>query len=85
LDPFELQAYAAKKSKKPALIAKTSVLLDVKPWDDETPMDKLKECVRSVVMDGLVWGADKLVPVGYGINKLQVGTCARLLFLCVLA
>jgi hypothetical protein len=67
-----LQAYAAKKSKKPALIAKTSVLLDVKPWDDETPMDKLKECVKSIEMDGLVWGADKFVPVGYGINKLQV-------------
>merc|ERR1712135_137117 len=31
-------AYAAKKSKKPALIAKSSVLLDVKPWDDETDM-----------------------------------------------
>lgn len=23
-------------------------------------------------MDGLVWGASKLVPVGYGINKLQI-------------
>merc|ERR1712002_978152 len=34
-----LKAYAEKKSKKPALIAKTSVLFDVKPWDDETDMD----------------------------------------------
>merc|ERR1712142_1359495 len=33
-----LKAYAEKKAKKPALIAKTSVLLDVKPWDDETDM-----------------------------------------------
>merc|ERR1711970_1140886 len=31
----------AKKAKKPALIAKTSVLLDVKPWDDETDMDAM--------------------------------------------
>lgn len=30
-----LTAYNAKKSKKPVLIAKSSVLLDVKPWDDE--------------------------------------------------
>lgn len=30
-----LSAYNAKKSKKPVLIAKSSVLLDVKPWDDE--------------------------------------------------
>ena len=67
-----LAAYAAKKSKKPALIAKTSVLLDVKPWDDETDMSKMLEMVKSVEMDGLVWGANKLVPIGYGINKLQV-------------
>merc|ERR1712126_630498 len=29
-----LAAYAAKKAKKPQVIAKTSVLFDVKPWDD---------------------------------------------------
>nr|ACO13759.1 Elongation factor 1-delta [Esox lucius] len=68
-----IAAYAAKKSKKPALIAKSSILLDVKPWDDETDMAKLEECVRSVVADGLLWGQSKLVPVGYGIKKLQIG------------
>ncbi|XP_056246489.1 eukaryotic translation elongation factor 1 delta a (guanine nucleotide exchange protein) isoform X4 [Seriola aureovittata] len=67
-----LEAYAAKKAKKPTLIAKSSILLDVKPWDDETDMAKLEECVRSVQMDGLLWGASKLVPVGYGIKKLQI-------------
>merc|ERR1712200_200686 len=30
-----LKAYHEKKSKKPTVIAKTSVLLDVKPWEDE--------------------------------------------------
>ncbi|KAJ8004005.1 hypothetical protein DPEC_G00154310 [Dallia pectoralis] len=68
-----IAAYAAKKSKKPALIAKSSILLDVKPWDDETDMAKLEECVRSISMDGLLWGQSKLVPVGYGIKKLQIG------------
>ncbi|XP_064167687.1 elongation factor 1-beta isoform X1 [Anguilla rostrata] len=67
-----LAAYNEKKSKKPALIAKSSILLDVKPWDDETDMAKLEECVRSVHMDGLLWGSSKLVPVGYGIKKLQI-------------
>ncbi|XP_074483331.1 elongation factor 1-beta [Sebastes fasciatus] len=67
-----LAEYAARKSKKPALIAKSSLLLDVKPWDDETDMSKLEECVRSIQMDGLVWGHSKLLPVGYGINKLQI-------------
>jgi len=67
-----LKAYADKKSKKPALIAKTSVLLDIKPWDDETDMDAMREAAKTIMKDGLVWGAHKLVPVGYGINKLQL-------------
>lgn len=41
-------------------------------WDDETDMAKLEECVRSVQADGLLWGTSKLVPVGYGIKKLQI-------------
>merc|ERR1712241_1068578 len=61
-----------KKSKKPKVIAKTSVLFDVKPWDDETDMDAMLKEVKTIEMEGLVWGASKLVPVGYGINKLQV-------------
>merc|ERR1712055_227058 len=67
-----LAAYAAKKSKKPALIAKSSILLDVKPWDDETDMVELEKCVRTVQTDGLLWGASKLVPLAYGIKKLQI-------------
>merc|ERR1712047_155026 len=67
-----LAAYAAKKAKKPALIAKTSVLLDVKPWDDETDMDAMLKSVKTIEQDGLLWGASKLVPVGYGISKLSI-------------
>lgn len=36
---------------------KSSVLMDVKPWDDETDMKKLEEAVRSVELPGLLWGA----------------------------
>lgn len=46
-------------SLEPSVIAKSSLLLDVKPWDDETDMAKLEECVRSIQMDGLVWGQCK--------------------------
>jgi len=67
-----LKAYHEKKSKKPQVIAKTSVLLDVKPWDDETDHDAMLSSVKSIEMDGLVWGASKLIPIGYGIKKLQV-------------
>ncbi|QCE01545.1 elongation factor 1-beta-like [Vigna unguiculata] len=63
---------AAKKSAKKKESGKSSVLLDVKPWDDETDMKKLEEAVRSIEMPGLLWGASKLVPVGYGIKKLQI-------------
>ncbi|KAI4983535.1 hypothetical protein ZWY2020_025401 [Hordeum vulgare] len=52
--------------------AKSSVLLDVKPWGDETDMAKLEEAVRGVSMEGLTWGASKLVEVGYGMKKLQI-------------
>ena len=67
-----LKAYHGKKAKKPALIAKTSVLLDCKPWDDETDMEAMLKEIKTITKEGLVWGASKLVPVGYGINKLQV-------------
>ncbi|XP_050373874.1 elongation factor 1-beta-like [Argentina anserina] len=67
----EIQA-AKKATTKKKESGKSSVLLDVKPWDDETDMKKLEEAVRSIEMEGLFWGACKLVPVGYGIKKLQI-------------
>jgi len=67
-----LKAYADKKSKKPGPIAKSSVLLDCKPWDDETDMQAMENEIRKIEMDGLTWGAGKLQPVGYGINKLSI-------------
>jgi translation elongation factor EF-1beta len=53
-------------------VAKSSVLLDVKVWDDETDMGALEKSVRSIQMDGLVWGTSKLVPVAFGVKKLQI-------------
>ena len=67
-----LAEYAAKKAKKPGPIAKSSITFDVKPWDDETDLAEMERNVRSIEMDGLVWGASKLVPVGYGIKKLRI-------------
>ncbi|XP_022730718.1 elongation factor 1-beta-like [Durio zibethinus] len=63
---------AWKKSAKKKESGKSSVLMDVKPWDDETDMKKLEESIRSVEMPGFFSGASKLVPVGYGIKKLQI-------------
>lgn len=35
-------------------------------------MITLEAAVRGIEKDGLVWGTSKLVPVGFGIKKLQI-------------
>lgn len=67
-------AEAAKKPKK-VTVLKSNVVLDVKPWDDETDLGLMEKAVRSIVMDGLVWGDSKLVEIGFGIKKLRISTC----------
>ncbi|XP_064401541.1 elongation factor 1-beta-like [Halichondria panicea] len=67
-----LSEYAEKKSKKKVIIAKSNIILDVKPWDDETDMGVIEAKVRTIEADGLLWGASKLVPLAYGIKKLQI-------------
>jgi translation elongation factor EF-1beta len=67
-----LRAYAVKKAGKTPLIAKSNIILDVKPWDDETDMSEMERLVRTIQCDGLLWGQAKLVPLAYGIKKLQI-------------
>eukprot|EP01139_Manchomonas_bermudensis_P004917 Amastigsp_a174461_632.p4 type:complete len:114 gc:universal Amastigsp_a174461_632:424-83(-) len=62
---------AARTAEKMAA-GKSSVLFDIKPWDSETDMAVIEQRVRQIEMDGLLWGASKLVPVVQGINKLQI-------------
>ena len=52
--------------------AKSTIVLEVKPYDDETKMEDLEKLVRDVQMDGLKWGKFQSVPIAYGIHKLQV-------------
>eukprot|EP01026_Neomeris_dumetosa_P043088 TRINITY_DN359_c0_g2_i1.p1 TRINITY_DN359_c0_g2~~TRINITY_DN359_c0_g2_i1.p1 ORF type:complete len:237 (-),score=46.39 TRINITY_DN359_c0_g2_i1:47-757(-) len=67
---------AAKKAKaaEKAKLSKSMVIMDIKPWDDTTDLGKMEEYVRSITHDGLLWGQSKLVPVGFGIKKLQMTT-----------
>lgn len=71
-----IAAYNAKKAAKAAEkpVAKSMIILDVKPWDDETDMVALEKCVRGIDADGLLWGTSKLVDIVHGIKKLQI-TC----------
>jgi len=41
------------------VVAKSSLLIDVKPWDDETDMKELEKLVRTIEMEGLLWGQGK--------------------------
>ncbi|RNF24079.1 translation elongation factor 1-beta [Trypanosoma conorhini] len=60
----------AKKAKK-EIIAKSSILFDVKPWDDTVDLEALAQKLHAVKRDGLLWGDHKLVPVAFGVKKLQ--------------
>lgn len=57
---------------EPVVAAKSSITLDVKPWDDEVDMEELTSLVKGIKVDGLLWGASKLVPIAFGIKKLQI-------------
>lgn len=35
-------------------------------------MKELENLVRGIEMDGLLWGASKLLPVAFGVKKLQI-------------
>lgn len=48
---------------EPALIAKSNIILDVKPWDDETDMKEVEAQVRKIEADGLLWGAGKFFAI----------------------
>jgi len=62
----------ANKAKKPAPVARSSVILDIKPEGLETDMEALEKQVRSITKEGLSWGAHQFVPVAYGIKKLRI-------------
>jgi len=60
------------KSEKKAPVAKSTVILDVKPQGSETDMKELEKQVRGITQEGLVWGGSELVPVAYGVKKLRI-------------
>ena len=65
-------AAEAKKKAKKEVIAKSSILMDIKPWEAEQDLEELAKKLKAVEKDGLLWGAHKLVPVAFGVKKLQI-------------
>merc|ERR1712168_872502 len=49
----------AKEQKKGKVIAKSNIILDIKPWDDETDLEAMEKSIRSITMGGLLWGTGK--------------------------
>ena len=57
------------------VIAKSLVILEIKPWGPEVDLDKLaKQVIKEVNMDGLVWKTEyKKEPVAFGVFKIIIG------------
>lgn len=67
----------AKKEKKVEL-NKTAVIYEVKPIEAGQDMKELEAAIRSVAMDGLLWGEEfKVIDVAFGIQKIvcQASAC----------
>jgi len=57
---------------KKVVIAKSTVIFDVKPFGSDTDMAKLEANVRSIEMQGLRWAGSELVEIAYGVKKLRI-------------
>lgn len=63
-----------KKKKKAPPVAKSLILYEVKPWEEDTDLDELAKKILSIEMDGLLWKTQyKKEPIAFGINKLLIG------------
>ena len=54
------------------MIAKSNIILDIKPWDDETSLEDMESSVRAIATEGLLWGKAERKPVAFGVFKLVV-------------
>jgi translation elongation factor EF-1beta len=64
------------KVEKAKPVEKSLVVLEVKPWEADTDLEKVWHLIKEYKQEGLVWGESfKLEPVAYGIMKL-VMTCS---------
>ena len=64
-----------KKTKKPAPVAKSLVVLEVKPWGPDVDLDTLGERIYTEIkQDGLFWKTEfKKEPVAFGVFKIVIG------------
>lgn len=66
---------AAKAAKaKEAPVAKSIIVWEVKPWEEDTDLDALAAKILAIEKEGLFWKSEyKKEPVAYGIFKIVIG------------
>eukprot|EP00760_Papus_ankaliazontas_P028621 PhM_4_TR3811/c0_g1_i2/m.92011/K03232/EEF1B; elongation factor 1-beta len=62
----------SKKKEKKAVIQKSNILIDIKPWDDQVDLEALWAKYQAIERDGLVWGSHRLNPIAFGLKKLTI-------------
>ncbi|CDU19387.1 hypothetical protein YYC_00826 [Plasmodium yoelii 17X] len=63
----------AKKANKKKEVGKSSLIIDIKPYGEDTNLDEVLKLVKEIEMEGLTWGkAHKKTPFAFGLFKLQV-------------
>lgn len=74
MERMKAKAAAAGKDKKKAVIAKSLIVWEVKPWEAETNLDDLAKLILAIQLDGLEWKTEyKKEPIAYGVFKLVIG------------
>ena len=80
-DRLDAIAAAHREKKRAAgklkvVIGMSKIVLDVKPWDDETDLEAMEAVVRKIAHPtnpkAVEWQAGELKEVGYGIKKLTI-------------
>jgi len=59
------------KPKEKKCVATLSVL----PADGEIDIEVMRQKVKSVERDGLIWGEGQIEPFVFGLQKLVIGAC----------
>ena len=78
MERMKAKAAAAGKDKKKAIVAKSLIVWEVKPWGVETDLDALAKLILAIEMEGLEWKTEyKKEPVCFGVYKLVIGAAVE--------
>jgi elongation factor 1-beta len=62
------------KPKKPEIIAKSLIIIEVKVWEQEQDLDALATRILAIEKDGLFWKTEyKLAEIAFGMKKIVMG------------